>query len=108
MTYDLFNTPIYAQHSHVHDRSGTMSHSEHERIGKAAMSLEARIKDFYKKHPNERFTAEDIERLVPSNCVLTSYRRSLTDLTKDGFLTHDTVNKKPGKYVMLTTYTYTV
>ena len=62
-------------------------------------SQNARILDFFRQHPGELFTPYDIYlRLFTSSTPKVSIGRSITTLTRLGFLVKVEEIKKPGAY----------
>lgn len=55
-----------------------------------------RILEYAKKHPNLKFSSEDVAFLFPPNTPLTSIRRAVCDLKKVGEIT--VVGKKTGMF----------
>jgi len=61
-----------------------------------ARSQEQVLRQHFITNPSAKMTAEDCERLLPG-CPLTSVRRALTNLTKDGTV-YKTPEMRIGKY----------
>lgn len=55
------------------------------------------VLEYFRKHPDLLLTPEDIQRRVLSPAPLTSARRAITNLTKEGALLKTTAQRK-GKY----------
>jgi len=61
-----------------------------------ADSQDQQILDFFRSHQTTYFTAETIHRMVLPNAPLTSVRRGISNLHKDGLLAKHT--KVKGQY----------
>lgn len=64
---------------------------------KKAESLDKKVLDFFKANPNQQFTPPEVWQHIQTEAPLTSVRRSINTMTKDGHL-EKTTNKKQGIY----------
>ncbi len=72
----------------------------HKSIKKAA-TQEVNVLDLFTRHPSSYFCADDVLALLDLNCPITSVRRCLTNLSKQGKLVK-TDKLKEGKYGKMT------
>lgn len=80
----------------IHQSGTTLSPVELATVEKRANSMESRMKEYFEKHPMSQLTAEDCHKIFGG--LLTSVRRSLSNLVTRDVLTKDQKNKKEGSY----------
>lgn len=89
----------------IHENGTTLSHEEKSSLESRGKRHEAMVKEFFMAHPNEGFTCEEVHILVPTNNLIGSTKRLLTDLKTEGFLVKDRENKKMGQHgIRIVTY----
>lgn len=74
--------------------------SDLEKAESKSLSQQELILSFFKNHPVKEYTPFEVQSLVGLKSPITSIRRAMTNLTKDGKL-EKTGRKKAGAYGML-------
>jgi hypothetical protein len=91
MTYLRINNP-------THQSGTTLSSEEYAAITTRAKSLEDEMRRFFaSNYRREGYTAAEVHAAFNS-CLLTSIRRSLTNLFNEGYLVKDEKEKRPGPH----------
>jgi hypothetical protein len=91
MTYLRINNP-------THQSGTTLSSEEYATITTRAKSLEDEMRRFFASNYRSRgYTAAEVHAVF-NHCLLTSIRRSLTNLLNEGYLIKDEKEKRPGPH----------
>ncbi len=87
----------------IHEHGITLSEKEKAALVRKADSMEYRIREFF-RYTDKAYTAENIHRGLFHTGLLTSVRRSLSNLKNEGFL-EKTQHKHEGSHrVRIHTY----
>jgi len=90
------NYPNYTQLSIFHNTIG-LNHTEKAIAARRSKSQKIRILNFFRDNPRGQFTPFEVQQLARINAPITSIRRAITNLTKDGYLVK-TRRMKDGQY----------
>ena len=89
MTFDLFHQPA------VHAKGYTPCEQDTRRIARSASAMNAKVLALFRDNPNTGYIAPEVHAIVGG--LLTSVRRTLTDLMNDEFLVK-TGNRRKGAF----------
>lgn len=87
----------------IHEKGTTLSPEEKLPVKERAIAMEKRMEDYFHSHPMAILTAEECQKIFGG--LLTSIRRSLTNLATRELLVKDQRHRKMGSMgVSLCTY----
>lgn len=87
--------PLMSGEQSFHQRN-PLPAGEAERGEEAARPQEATILEYFQDHPEAVLTPPEVQQATGLQCLMTSIRRSLTNLTNQGHLEKREDNQRPG------------
>lgn len=72
--------------SAIHDKGANLTDQEGRRLEKKAMKQDDIIIEFFERHKGRPYTPWEVHRALGETMLITSVRRSLSNLTEQGIL----------------------